>query len=87
MKKLSIHLGEISKHNAKNQNKGANNLYSFLVFKLLQLSIKNNYLMVNPNYERIPFLLEVYFTFEQTEYVFFCRWKKQSGHCKWCQTM
>lgn len=71
MQKVTLNLGEL-KENSKNeaQNKGTVSLYHFLVFKMLRLKVKENYLLINPNFERINFLLEVQFYYKNTSYSF-----------------
>lgn len=72
MSKLTIMLGQIDKN--KKQSKSNDfeedntNLYAFLLFKALNMNIKNNYLYINPNYKLVNFNLELFFTHNNEEY-------------------
>jgi hypothetical protein len=72
MSKLTINLGELEKGNNQQKNKDfkkeGTNLYAFLLFKALNMNIKNNYLFIEPNYKLINFNLELYFTHKSQEY-------------------
>ncbi|PKK95983.1 MAG: hypothetical protein CVV59_00935 [Tenericutes bacterium HGW-Tenericutes-4] len=71
MQKIIIHLGELKQNvNSMEKNRGVTSLYHFLLFKMLNLKIKNNYLLIKPNYERINFSLEVHFTYKDAPYSF-----------------
>ena len=72
MAKLTIYLGELEKGKNQQKNKDfkeeGTNLYAFLLFKALNMNIKNNFLYINPNYKLVNFNLELFFTHNNQEY-------------------
>ena len=58
----------------KNQNKNEDiseehsNLYNFLLFKALNMRVKDNFLYINPNYQLINFNLEIVFNHNNEQY-------------------
>ena len=72
MSKLTINLGDLQadknqQNNKKSQEVGTN-LYAYLLFKALNMNIKNNYLYIKPNYKLVNFNLELFFSYNNDEY-------------------
>jgi len=70
MQKIKLNLGELSCNAIKeiDNKKSENNLYDLLLYKILKMRIKENYLLLEPNYVRIPFLLEITFFYKKNNY-------------------
>jgi len=73
MQKLTIILEELYNEQIKNKeenddNEGYDNLYAFLLFKMFKMRIKNNFLWIEPNFDKINFLLEVFFNYKNSTY-------------------
>jgi len=70
MQKLKLDLGELICNTTKRtQNiQAETNFYELLLYKILKMRIKENCLLLEPNFTCIPFLLEISFLYKKNTY-------------------
>lgn len=68
MEKIMLNLGALKE--GSKYKKEYSNLYTFLVFEVLHMEIKKDFLYLKPNFKKINFLLEVKFVFKHSPYNF-----------------